>query len=74
MSKPKQPKTIFAVIGADNDLLGYFKDLKAVQSYLDRESLEEATILEIIAVIDAAYPPEPDLELTDRELSSLLEA
>lgn len=68
----KKPKSIFAILDTSDSLLGYFRDLKAVQSYLEHEAIEEAVILEVVSAIDASYPPEPDLELTDRELSSLL--
>ena len=71
MSKPKKPASIFALVSEDNSVM-YFKDLKLVQQYMERENLEEATIFEVVAVIEASYPPEPELEFTDRELSSML--
>jgi len=66
-------KSIFALLGADDNLLGYFKDFESVEQYMEKEFLEECTILEVVAVTDAAMPPEPDLEFTERELLSLLE-
>lgn len=71
MAKPKTKSTAFAVIDTNDALLGYFKSLREVENYIERESIEECVILEIVAVIDAFYPPEPDLEFTDRPLSSL---
>jgi hypothetical protein len=72
VTKKQNPKSVYCVIGVDDNLLGYFKDFKAVDNFLERECIEEAVILEVVSAIDCSFPPEPEIEYTDRKLESLL--
>ncbi len=63
---------IFAVIDEDDKLIGYFKTMEAVERYLEKEAIDHVTILTVIKVEDAEYPPEPMLEFIDRKLEDVL--
>ena len=68
----KKLTEILAVIDEEDKFLGYFRDIKAVEKYLEQESVEQATILTVIRVEDAELPPEPMFEFTERKLVDLL--
>ena len=70
--KADDPKIVLAVIKDDEEFVGYFKDLSEVEKYMEKEFIEECRILEVHKVIDAAYPPEPELEFTDVDLTKVL--
>jgi hypothetical protein len=72
MSKKKKTSVIYCIISGEEEFLGYFKDLLSAQNFLDREEKEEAVILEVVSVMEAVFPPEPELEFVVRDLSSLL--
>lgn len=70
--KVEKPKSIFAILDADGQLIDYFTDLYKVEKYLEDKFIEEATILEVVRAIEASMPPEPELELNDKDLSELV--
>jgi hypothetical protein len=68
----KKLTEILAVIDEEDKLLGYFKDINAVERFFEKEAIDQATILTVVKVENAEYPPEPTLEFFARELSEVI--
>lgn len=70
---PKKTLTeIFAVVDDEDKILGYFKDMNAVERFFERESIDQAVILTVTRAENAEYPDDPMLEFSDRKLSELV--
>jgi len=68
----KKINSIFALINEENELIGYFKTAQLALSHVERNEIEESTVLEVVGAFDIVAPEEPQYELYDKELGSLL--
>lgn len=64
---------LYALVSEENVILQYFKNLEDLEIFFDTNGLEEAVILTVAKAESVVIPPEPTLEITEIEFSTLLE-
>lgn len=73
MAKPaKQPDKVFLIIKDEDEFVGYFKDFAAAFDYVERNDVDGAIVLEVVAATEIVAPEEPQYDTRELNIKSLL--
>jgi hypothetical protein len=67
----KQPEKIFVLMNND-EFVSYFKDFTGAFTHVEKNELEDAVILEVVAATRVQVPEEPEFEAYEISVKSLL--
>lgn len=70
---PKRKAPVFVLIDEEGKYHGGFSGLDILKEYAEKENIVEGRILKVTAAMDIYLPEEPDYEISDKDLNSLMD-